>query len=153
MNRLHRWGAVGFGLIISGFLVGCAGAQGPVPSAEAQEWLDQLDFDDQNMVAAFSGSPAPDFDAAETTGVGYESGSEAQVTSAEFSCVSEERMSVELRIEGADGTTTLREDDLLCDASPHAMEVVMDAVTSVRANAVSADSTGAWALVVRGKIS
>lgn len=151
MNRIHRRIVAAAGtVVLAGLIVGCTAGQAPVRSEQAQAWLDQLDFGDEGMVATFSGGPSLDFDAGETIGVGYDP--VAQVTSAEFSCFGEERMSVELWVEGVESATTLREEDLLCEASPHTIEIAMEAVDGVRANAVSADGTGAWAVVVRGSI-
>ncbi len=151
MNHGHRRIVAAAGLIVfAGSIVGCTASQMPVRSDEAQAWLDELDVDEEGSVAVFSGAPSLDFDSGDTIGVGYDP--VAQVTSAEFSCFGEESMSVELWVEGSASATTLREEDLICEASPHTIEIAMDGVDAVRSNAVSPDGTGAWAVVFRGSI-
>jgi len=59
-------------------------------------------------------------------------------------------VSVQLRIESASSVTTRREEDLVCDESPHRIELSMDAVSAIGATGFSAQSGAGWAVAVHG---
>jgi hypothetical protein len=147
MNRLRKAAVIGAGSIAI-VLSGCAAE--PVPSADVQEWLDGLDIDGGDELAVFRGGTALDWGDDDAILAGFGDDVEATLTSADVYCFGEDRVSVQLRLEGATSSTTIREEDVPCDENPHVIELSLDDATAVGATAISAEGVAGWAVAVRG---
>ncbi|WP_230101698.1 hypothetical protein [Microbacterium sp. Bi121] len=154
MNRLRGPAVIGAALtVLSGgiALSGCTAQHSQSDtSEEVQQWLDDLDIDGGDVLTSFRGGAALDWGDLDAIHVAFADDIDASVSHADVYCFGEDRVSVEVRLEGATSATTLREEDVPCDESPHTIDLTMDGVSAVGASAISLEGAAGWAVAVHG---
>lgn len=148
MRRITASALAAAGLCL--VVVGCTnGPQAPEAEAAIQRWSSSLAADLPDAVTTIGGAPSHE-DAPPAVGTRIDFDSPAVFERLEFSCFGDGTMSLSVKGDAANGTTSSTIEGMQCAESPHTIETSMigtDPLDRLTASGYGSSQQSAWLFV------